>query len=192
MTRRVYFCFDHDDIASARATVVRQHFRSMNGSEAGFFDLATWNNASKSGELAVKNLIDNGLEGTSATCVLIGTATFSQEWVRYEIFRSIARGNRVFGVHINQIPGAGARVKPNGPNPFDFLALKFSDDGTSVEPTEYVGNAWIQFDRYPPYRLSAIAVASRRGHVVQLSDIGCETFSWSNQDSATSMSSWVA
>ncbi|WP_082396376.1 TIR domain-containing protein [Sphingopyxis macrogoltabida] len=38
----------------------------------------------------------------SATCVLVGTETWSREWVRYEISRSLARGNGLVAVHIDK------------------------------------------------------------------------------------------
>ncbi|MGJ7523366.1 TIR domain-containing protein [Variovorax sp. LT1P1] len=37
--------------------------------------------------------IDNQLNGTSVTVVLVGANTHKSKWVKYEIDQSIARGN---------------------------------------------------------------------------------------------------
>lgn len=62
-----------------------------------------WEEAKRTSEFALKRLINGALEGTSVTCVLIGSQTYMRPWVRYEILKSIERGNGVFGVHINRI-----------------------------------------------------------------------------------------
>lgn len=48
-------------------------------------------------------MIDKQLEGTSVTVVLIGSVTLNRLFVRYEICKSLQRGNAVIGVHINEI-----------------------------------------------------------------------------------------
>jgi MTH538 TIR-like domain (DUF1863) len=86
--------------------VVRQHWLTKSDREAaGFFDGSLWESAKKTGSLAVKRLINSGLDGTSVTCVLIGSETYVRPWVRYEILKCFRRGNSVLAVHINTIKG---------------------------------------------------------------------------------------
>ena len=88
---------------------------------AGFFDASLWESARKTGPTAVKRLINGGIEGTTVTCVLIGSQTYSRPWVRYEVMRSVRKGNKIIGVHINSIRGKDKQTKELGPNPFRYL-----------------------------------------------------------------------
>jgi len=101
MTRRVFFSFHYDDVASFRANVVRNSGAITGSNQAGFFDASIWEAAKRTSELSIKRLINQGLENTSVTCVLIGSQTYDRHWVRYEILKSLERGNGLLGVHIN-------------------------------------------------------------------------------------------
>jgi hypothetical protein len=48
---------------------------------AGFFDASLWESVKRSGPAALKRLINDGLENTSVTCVLIGSETYVRPWV---------------------------------------------------------------------------------------------------------------
>ncbi len=144
MAKRVYFCFHYQDVIDFRANVVRNHWVTKDRSASGFFDASLWEEAKKKGSIAVKRLINSGLDNTSATCVLIGDHTYARPWVRYEIFRSLKRGNRVFGVHINGIRGKDGRTKNLGSNPFAFLGITYSEDGSSLNLWEYKSK-WLEY-----------------------------------------------
>ena len=86
MAKRVFFSFHYQDVIDFRANVVRNHWMTKpDRTSAGFFDASIWETAKKSGSIAVKRLINSGLEGTTGTCVLIGSQTYLRPWVRYEI-----------------------------------------------------------------------------------------------------------
>src|SRR5262245_11342052 len=104
MAKKVFFSFHYQDVVDFRANVVRQHWLTKTDRDAaGFFDASIWGNATLSGPSAIKSLIDGALDGTSVTCVLIGSATAARRWVRYEIMKSFRKGNRLLAVHINSI-----------------------------------------------------------------------------------------
>jgi hypothetical protein len=104
MAKRVFFCFHYQDVVDFRANVVRNHWVTKDDrEEAGFFDASLWESTKRRGSDALKRLVNQGLENTSTTCVLIGSQTFARTWVRYEILKSMKRGNKVIGVHINGI-----------------------------------------------------------------------------------------
>jgi hypothetical protein len=118
MANRVFFTFHYQDVIDFRANVVRNHWLTKPDREAaGFYDASIWETARKQGDIALKRLINDGLENTTNTCVLIGSSTYSRPWVRYEILKSFKRGNHLFGVHINSIKGKDGLTKTSGPNP---------------------------------------------------------------------------
>ncbi len=93
MAKRVFFSFHYQDVADFRANVVRQHWMTKPDREsAGFFDASVWETAKKTGSIAVKRLVNGGLDGTSVTCVLVGTETYQRPWVRYELLKSVSAG----------------------------------------------------------------------------------------------------
>ena len=103
MARRVFFSFHYDDVT--RANVVRNSDQIMRRYEpaARFHDKSLWEEAKKQGALAIKRMINGGLNGSSVTCVLIGQSTWSRRWVRYEILKSLVRGNGILGVNIHDV-----------------------------------------------------------------------------------------
>src|SRR5262249_42760621 len=121
MPRTVFFSFHYErDIM--RAQVVKQHHVTKgNYTAAGFFDGSLEEKAKKHGDDVVRRLIDNGLDGCSVLCVLIGRETYKRRWGDYEIFESIELGMGVFGIRIHQISSMNIGADVAGPNPFDYL-----------------------------------------------------------------------
>ena len=92
MAKRVFFSFHYQDVIDFRANVVRNHWMAKpNREETGFFDASLWEEAQKQGDLAIKRLINSGINGTTVTCVLIGSQTYLKGWVRYEIMKSLKK-----------------------------------------------------------------------------------------------------
>jgi hypothetical protein len=145
MAKRVYFALDYEDVSDFRANVVRKHNFASGVEKAGYFDASVWEEAKKQDPTSLKRLINAELEYTSVTAVLIGAGTWNRRWVRYEIMKSIERGNRVFGIHINSIRDKNENTKTFGPNPLDNLGLTISEDGKCARPTEWNGQEWIWY-----------------------------------------------
>jgi len=116
MARKVFFSF-HYQRDLWRVNVVRNSGAIEGVAAAGFHDVSLWEEARKKGEDAVKRLINDGLTGTSVTAVLIGAETANRKYVSYEIERSIARGNGILGVRINNIKDKDGRTDPPGSIP---------------------------------------------------------------------------
>jgi hypothetical protein len=113
MARKVFLSF-HYQRDLWRVNVVRNSGVMDGTSAAGFHDESLWEEARMKGEYAVKRLINQGLEGTSVTVVLIGAETANRKYVTYEVERSITRGNGVLGVRINSIKDKDGRTDPPG------------------------------------------------------------------------------
>ena len=103
MPRKVFFSFHYDDVT--RANVVRNSDQITRRYRKGarFYDKSLWEEAKKHGPRAVTRMIDAGLHGSSVTCVLIGQHTWQRPFVRYEILKSLARGNGLLGVRIQDV-----------------------------------------------------------------------------------------
>jgi hypothetical protein len=148
MAKRVYFAFHYQDVIDFRANVVRNHWCTKPDREdAGFYDASIWEEAKKKGDIALKRLINGGLDNTSNTCVLIGSNTYVRPWVRYEILKSFRRGNHLFGVHVNSIKAKDGLTKTSGPNPLEYVGVTYSEDGQTATLWEKVNGTWIKYDK---------------------------------------------
>ena len=133
MAKRVFFSFHYKDVADFRANVVRNHWTMKADREiSGYYDAYIWETAQKQGPVALKRLINAGLDQTSNTCVLIGSQTYERPWVRYELLKSFKKGNHLFGVHINSIRSKDRQTKIKGPNPLEYVGVTFSDSGLTA------------------------------------------------------------
>lgn len=101
MARKVFFSFKYEDVS--RAMVVRNSWVTKDKESAGFIDKAEFEEVKKKGDQAIKNWIGNQLKGTSVTVVLVGEKTCDSKWVKYEIEKSIERGNGLIGIDISKI-----------------------------------------------------------------------------------------
>ena len=101
MARKTFFSFKYKDVS--RAMVVRNSWVAEGKEAAGFIDSADFEEVKRKGDTAIKNWIDKQLEGTSVTVVLVGEKTCNSRWVKYEIKKSIERGNGLLGIDVSKI-----------------------------------------------------------------------------------------
>ena len=101
MVRKVFFSFKYKDVS--RSMIVRNSWVTQGKDAAGFIDKAEFEEVKRKGDQAIKNWIDKQLEGTSVTVVLVGEKTCGSRWVKYEIEKSIERGNGLLGIDISKI-----------------------------------------------------------------------------------------
>lgn len=190
MAKRVFFSFHYQDVIDFRANVVRNHWLTKpDRKDAGFFDSSIWENAKKTSDLALKRLINKGLEYTSNTCVLIGTETYDRRWVSYEIMKSLERGNHVFGVHINSIKGKNGKTKSKGSNPFYYLGYSFSTDGKKIFLHDYINGKWIKYPDLDGWNVKEID-EKYRNKIYRLSS-DYEVYDWVEDDGYNNFSKWV-
>ncbi len=145
--RWVFYSFHYDDVN--RVNVVRQSGKirptdKMRCRTAR--DRSIWENAKRTGELALKRLINKGMIGSSVTCVLAGTYTWSREWVRYEIARSLIVGNGLLTVYIDQVRCMNTGLARRGQNPLDYMAIGLDAQGRP-RIYENVGGQWVLYSR---------------------------------------------
>lgn len=102
MARRVFFSFHYENDIN-RSMTVRNSWVTKGKEAAGFIDKAEFEQTKRKGDQAVYNWIDKQLEGTSVTVVLLGSETLNRPFVKYEICKSLQRGNAVIGIYIHGI-----------------------------------------------------------------------------------------
>lgn len=193
MAKRVFFSFHYQDVIDFRANVVRQHWLTKPSREAaGFFDASLWETAQRTGDVAVKRLINSGVDGTSVTCVLIGSDTYERKWVRYEVLKSFRKGNSILAVHINTIKGRDERTKPKGPNPLDFLGVTYSDDGMEGILWEKVNGKWIEYSEIGGSAAYSIGRVEPR-YRGQGFDLGgwYPVYDWTGDDGYKNFATWI-
>ena len=189
MARRCFFSFHYQDVIDFRANVVRNH-NITKDNNGGFFDASIWETAKKQGDLALKRLINGSLDNTTVTVVLIGSGTHSRRWVQYEIMKSIERGNRVIGIHINSIRDRHGNVFAQGRNPFDFLGLSISADGGTGSPIIWNGQAWVAYSDLSSFKI-AQQPAEKRGKSFQL-PTWLPTYDWVTDNGFNNFPGWIA
>jgi hypothetical protein len=190
MAKRVYFAFHYQDVIDFRANVVRNHNLIEGTEKAGYFDASIWEEARKKNPLALKRMINSELENTTVTAVLVGTDTYARPWVRYEIFKSIERGNSVIGIHINGIIGKDKRTKLLGHNPFDYLGLVISNDGQNGTPREWDGTKWINYPELGAFGINEQPITNR-SKGFQLS-YWLPVYDWIADNGYDNFNSWIS
>lgn len=108
MARKVFFSFKYDDVQ--RAMNVRNSNVIGGVLKSGFIDKAEFEKVERQGERAIQTWIDNQLNGTSVTVILVGANTHKSKWVKYEIEQSIARGNGLLTIDISKIADMQGRT----------------------------------------------------------------------------------
>ena len=91
--RKGFFSFHFDDLL--RVNNVRNAWKISHPDRPfmrNFYDRSMWETKKRESDDALKSLIRAGMEHSSAVCVLVGTATWSRQWVKYEIARSVVTG----------------------------------------------------------------------------------------------------
>ena len=194
MAKRVFFSFHYQDVIDFRANVVRNHWLTKSDREAaGFFDASVWETAKKTNSTAVKRLIHSGLDGTTVTCVLIGSQTYARPWVRYEIMKSFRKGNRILGVYINAITGKDKLTKLQGANPLQYLGVSFSASGDTGTLYERIDDKWQEYteiDGTATYQTGGVA-EQYRGKGFNLGQ-WYRTYDWVSDDGYNRFADWVA
>jgi len=192
MAKRVFFSFHYKDVSEFRANVVRNHWRMKPDREiCGYYDASIWEAAQKQGDVALKRLINGGLDQTTNTCVLIGSQTYERPWVRYELLKSFKKGNHIFGVHINSIKCKQKKTKIKGANPLNYVGVSFSDSGKTATLWEYKNGKWVEYEKIDGSASYRVEVAKKyRGNGYKLSDY-YNTYDWVDNDGYNKFSNWV-
>lgn len=200
MRRKAFFSFHYADIM--RVNNVRNAFKIYNPTSAfqpTFYDSSLWESRKLEGDESLKRMIREGVDRTSVVCVLIGTETWSREWVRYEIARSVIDKKGLLAVDINGLNHHKDRVPhKRGPNPLSYLAVGKMEDGTYrlfEFRAAYVAGTWEW--GWHPYNKYEWAVALPKylpaplaGYVTPL-DRGVSRYDFDQQHGHQNIGRWI-
>lgn len=189
--RRVFFSFHYqNDIW--RVNQVRQSWRynHENTRETeGFFDGSIWERSQRTGPDSLKSLIREGMKNTSVTCVLVGAETYARRWVRYELARSVIKGNGLLAVKIHLMGDRQGYVSREGPNPLDYMGVY--NAGGVVRLAELQNGKWVRYADYTQaVELPQTWVKPHDTNVIRLSRYA-NMYCYKMQNGGANFSSWV-
>lgn len=188
MARRVYFAFHYQkDIW--RVNQVRNSWVTQEREVSGYYDASLWEKAKKESDLALKRLINGGIQNTSVTCVLIGSETHQRRWVQYEIIKSFDKGNGLLGVYIHNLKNQDKETSVKGNDPFGDLGIRLSADGKSASVSVRKNQKWITFEDYP--RVSCNYKSEYGGNFYRLSQLGYKLYDWIENDGYNNFNNWI-
>ncbi|MFN4229649.1 TIR domain-containing protein [Parvibaculum sp.] len=147
MPRRTFFSFHYiPDVW--RAWNVRNSWvvKPSEQADRGFFDGSVFESKKRTSDDALKAFLREGLENTTVTCVLAGAETWTRRWVRYEIARSVVRGNGLLTVDVHGIGDREGRVSAKGTDPLSALGVYRTDNGIFLAERE--NGKWIRYKDY--------------------------------------------
>jgi hypothetical protein len=178
----VYFAFRYRDIM--RANNVRNAWCIDHpNSEAmrSFYDRSIWETSKSSNPETLKKIMREGVEYSSAVCVLVGSETWKSRWVKYEIARSVVDGRGLLAAHLNGLNHVQRKVPdPSGYNPLECLGIYRASDDTyylyekilevADVATGQLTWSWKPYEDFTlPVVLPRYLVAPSRGYVMPLS-----------------------
>ncbi|ABA90152.1 protein of unknown function DUF1863 [Syntrophotalea carbinolica DSM 2380] len=145
--RRTFFSF-HYEPDVWRAWNVRNCWviKPEEQSDRGFFDSSVFEASKKESDDSLKTFLREGLKNTSVTCVLAGTDTWSRRWVRYEIARSVIKGNGLLTVYIDGVKNKDGATVTKGADPLAQMGVYRTKNGIYL--AEWKGGKWVKYDDY--------------------------------------------
>jgi hypothetical protein len=191
VTRRTFFSFHYaPDVW--RAWNVRNSWvvRPAEQDDRGFFDSSVFEASKKESDDALKVFLRKGLENTSVTCVLAGADTSDRRWVRYEIARSLVKGNGLLTVFIHGVKDNDGRLANKGTDPLSKMGV-YKAEG-SIYLCELKGENWVKYNDYtlaiPAGDLWFDAPVDT--NVVRLSR-HCMSYDFSAQNGRENINGWI-
>ncbi|WP_317973698.1 TIR domain-containing protein [Novosphingobium pituita] len=154
-------------------------------------DRSLWEEAKLKNPSALMRTIDKGLEGTSVTCVLAGYETWNRQWVRYEIAKSLQRGNGlvVVTIHNCKCPNNGYALP--GLNPLAQMAVGY-DAQNKPRIYERFNETWRIYPRLnaPLSSWPKWLDIPQAGHVMPLSS-GARCYDWITDGGRDNLLHWT-
>jgi hypothetical protein len=184
----VFYSFHYDDVF--RVNHVRNSGKIRPADKGRYLtpqDRSLWERVKRTNPANLRRVIDARLQGTSVSCVLVGSQTWEREWVRYEIARSLARGNALLAVHIDKCECPRTGFSAVGPNPLAYMAL-----GWDHRIYEYANGGWYPYPKIdqPLTNWPRWLVKPSPGYVVPL-DTGTMSYDWKLHNGYYNLLRWT-
>jgi hypothetical protein len=191
MARRTFFSFHYaPDVWRAWNVRNSRVVSQIDKTDEGFFDSSVFEASKKEGDETLKRFLREGMENSSVTCVLAGKSTWTRRWVRYEIVRSVIKGNGLLTVDIHKVKDADGETAEQGANPLDAVGLYRSNG--NIYFAEWSEGKWIAYKDYtsaiPEKDLWMAAPATTT--VVALSK-HCMRYDFAAQNGRENLAGWI-
>lgn len=191
MPRKTFFSFHYQEDAW-RAWNVRNSWvvGTQDKESVGFFDGSVFEASQKESDDVLKNFLRDGLKNTSVTCVLAGQYTASRRWVRYEIVRSVLKGNGLLTVDIHGVKNNAQLLGKKGTDPLSEVGVYCYND--RIYFAELKGGKWV---KYEDYTLAIPATdlwfaAPKTSSVTKISDHSLR-YDYAAQNGRANISGWI-
>jgi hypothetical protein len=188
LARRTFFSFHYQEDVSRTQVVRNSWVTKEDREEAGFFDASVFESKKRAGDETLKRFLNEAFNGTTVTCVLIGSQTAFRPWVRYELVRSFQRGNGLFGIRVNNIKNLQGQLGSFGENPFECLAYRVADD--RVYWQEKNNGSWSSYDKVPSMALSEVTY-DLKGQLHHTFSCHFPIYDWVNDNGYANLGTWV-
>jgi len=189
--RTVYFAFRYDE-DRRRAEIVYAALRARHPHD-GFhlIDSSVSAQARALGEEQVKEAIRAGVDQSAVTCVLIGTRTWQDPWVRYEIACSVARGNGLLAVRLTGIadPDTHEQAMP-GWSPLAHLGIGKIKRG-DYRLFENISGQWNRYPSHPPSLAKPAYLPDMSQGYVQPLSVGLPEYDYAAENGAQKLADWI-
>lgn len=189
MQRSTFYSFHYRDVFRVnhirKAGVIRPSDRERLPTPR---DRSLWEKRKSQSPAALAYMINGALAGTTVTAVLAGYETWRREWVRYEIARSLMRGNGLLTVFIDGCECPNEGFAPRGYNPLSFVALGWNH---RLYELDSLGN-WVLYtkvsQRVGPW--PRWLPRPDRGYVMSL-DQGAAAYDWIDDHGRERLIHWT-
>lgn len=190
MARKTFFSFHYQQDVWRAWNVRNSWVVTPNRESVGFFDRSVFEASKKESDDALKTFLRDGLKNTSVTCILAGQYTASRRWVRYEIVRSVLKGNGMLTVDIHGVKNDAQVLGVKGVDPLSEVGVYRSNE--KIYFAELKGGKWV---RYEDYTLAIPAAdlwfaAPTSTSVIKLSQ-HCMRYDFAAQNGRQNISAWI-
>ncbi|MBB3141482.1 TIR domain-containing protein [Halomonas organivorans] len=190
VTRKTFFSFHYQEDVWRAWNVRNCLVVSKNQEVGGFLDSSVFEASKKESDEALKTFLRNGLKNTSVTCVLAGQYTAARRWVRYEIVRSVLKGNGLFTVDIDGLRNKAKALGVKGTDPLTEVGVYCSND--KIYFAELQDGKWVKYSDYT-LAISASDLwfdAPTSNTVVRLSKY-CMRYDFAAQNGRKNIAGWI-
>jgi hypothetical protein len=190
MARKTFFSFHYQEDVWRVMNVRNCLVVSKDQEAEGFYDGSVFEASKKESDEALKTFLRNGLKNTSVTCVLAGQYTAARRWVRYEIVRSVLKGNGLLTVDIHGLRNGKKELGVKGTDPLAEVGVYLAND--KIYFAEFTDGKWVKYSDYA----SAIPAADlwfdapTSNKVVKLSKF-CMRYDFEAQNGRENIAGWI-
>lgn len=189
MARRTFFSLHYKPDVWRAWNVRNSRIVKDDEGDEGFFDSSVFEESKKKGDENLKTFIRDGMKNSSVTCVLAGSQTWARRWVRYEIARSVIKGNGLLTVYIDGVKDKDGNTSTRTYDPLAQIAL-YRHNG-SIYLAEWSGDKFVAYSDYTvaiPESVLWFTVPS--SGTTQLST-HCLAYDFAQQDGRKNLPDWI-